>query len=328
MPRRTAIALAVTLALSAAAAAQDAPGAADHPLVTRYPGTELAWQAVENFMPFRIPVGPVTGYRQIDDWIDAEGRVTRSFYSYRGTDRSFDEVYRNYLDAFTAEGFDIRAQGISDTRAGAEVGGRQWLDVYLRESPLPKAGPVGAIAAGTSSQGGQGGFVASKDRAAGMVHVAVVVEQHAEDQVAALIDIVEAKPAEMGLVAVDAEAIGRDLAEKGRVVLDGLYFAFDSAELEARSAPALEAVAAYLGAHPDRRFYVVGHTDAVGNFDYNRDLSAARAAAVVAALANDHGIAHERLQAHGVGPLVPVFTNADDAGRDRNRRVELVEWPG
>jgi outer membrane protein OmpA-like peptidoglycan-associated protein len=183
------------------------------------------------------------------------------------------------------------------------------------------------MAAGTSSAGGAGSFVAYRDRAAGPVYVVVTVEQHAEDYVGTLIDIVEVDRAETGLVSVDAEAIGRDLTEKGRVVLDGILFDFDSATLQPASAEALAAIAEYLGANPGQDFYVVGHTDATGSFDYNRDLSAARAQAVVDALARDYGIDAGRLAAHGVGPLVPVFSNVSDAGRDRNRRVELVERP-
>jgi len=316
------------LALSPAAApAQDVAGVVEHPMVTRYPGQQIRWQTIENFRPYRIPIGPVTGFRTIDDWADLEGRVTRTFYAREGTDRGYDEVFLNFRDAFAAEGFEILAQGMSPTRGGTDVGSRQWLGIYLIENPFTAPGEVGTIAAGTASQGGAGVFVARRDRAAGPVWVVVTVEQHAEDYVGTLIDIVEVDTAETGLVAVDAEAIGRDLTEKGRVVLDGIYFDFDSATLQPQSAIALAAVAEYLAAHPDLVFYVVGHTDARGGFDYNTRLSQQRAAAVVAALARDHGVAAERLEAHGVGPLVPVFSNVSDAGRERNRRVELVERP-
>ena len=50
--------------------AADVAGATEHPLVSRYPGQELRWQTIDNFREFRIPTGPVTGYRNIDDWID------------------------------------------------------------------------------------------------------------------------------------------------------------------------------------------------------------------------------------------------------------------
>ncbi|MCL4186646.1 MAG: OmpA family protein [Rhodobacteraceae bacterium] len=318
-------AIALVLVTAAAAVAQDIGGAADHPLVTRYPGQALRWQTVENFRPFRIPVGPVTGYRTIGEWRAVEGRVSRSFYALSGGERGYDEVLLNYRGAFAAAGFEIAAEGQSATRAGPQVGGRQWFDVYLAANPFTAPGDVGSMAAGTSSQGGAGSFVAFRDRAAGPVWVVVTVEQHAADQVGTLIDIVEVALAETGLVAVDPEAIGRDLAEKGRVVLDGLYFDFDRATLQPRSDKALAAVASYLAANPGTRFHVVGHSDATGATDYNLALSRARAEAVIASLAGHHGIDPARLEAHGVGPLAPVFSNASEDGRARNRRVELVE---
>lgn len=326
MPRCLVVILALVLG-AGPLAAQDIEGVSEHPMVERYPGQDIRWQAIENYRPFRVPVGPVTGYRSIDDWIDTEGRVTRTFYRYQGADRAYSEIYLNFLDAFRGEGFEILAEGIFDDRRGTDVGSRQWSEVYLIENPVGTEGEVVTLGAGTSTQGGAGAFVARTDRAAGEVLVVVQVEQHAADYVGALVDIVEVDRAELGLVAVDAEAIGRDLEEKGRVVLDGILFEFDSAVLQPASAEALAAVAAHLAAHPGDRFYVVGHTDAKGRFDYNTELSLARAASVIAALVERHGIAAGRLEAHGVGPLVPVFSNASEAGRERNRRVELVERP-
>jgi len=50
----------------------------------------------------------------------------------------------------------------------------------------------------------------------------------------------------------------------------------------------------------------------------------ARAEAVVEALVSRHGIARSRAVPAGVGPLAPVASNASEAGRAENRRVELV----
>jgi len=70
---------------------------------------------------------------------------------------------------------------------------------------------------------------------------------------------------------------------------------------------------------------VVGHTDGQGSEQYNKDLSTKRAQAVINALVTNFGIAENRLQARGVGELVPVATNRAKEGRQLNRRVELVE---
>ncbi len=307
------------------ASAEDIAGVEEHPLISRYPGQEIRWQHIENYMPYKIPVGPVTGYRTISDWIETEGRVTRTFYRYQGTDRTYSEIYKNYMDALVAQGFEILGSGISVDRKGNDIGSGTWTQVLFIQNPATKPGEVGTFFSGTSSSGGAGSIVARKERAAGTVYALINVEQHSSDYVGTLIDIIEVEQAETGLVIVDPEAIGSDIDEYGRVVLDGIFFEFDKAVLKTESEQALKAVADYLDVHPNKNFYVVGHTDSVGTFSYNQKLSSDRAIAVVDALKADYNIASQRIIPHGVGPLSPVFSNGTDAGREKNRRVELVE---
>ena len=311
--------------MASVAMAQDIDGVIEHPMIERYPGQVIAWQHIENYQPYQVPVGPVTGYRYIEDWIETEGRVTRTFYKYEGEDRTFSEVYKNYLDALKVEDFTLLGHGMSADRKGRDIGSGQWMEVAFRANPTNKPGAVGTLFSGTSSSGGAGAIVATKERAAGTAYVLIFVEQHAKNYIGTLIDIIEVEAAETGLVVIDAEAIGSDIEEYGRVVLDGIVFDYDKASLKPESEPALDAIAQYLGSHPDKSFYVVGHTDAKGTFAYNQKLSDDRAHAVRKALIQDYEIRADRLQAHGVGPLSPVFSNSSDAGRDKNRRVELVE---
>jgi len=70
---------------------------------------------------------------------------------------------------------------------------------------------------------------------------------------------------------------------------------------------------------------VVGHTDNIGDIDYNLRLSKARADAVVRELVTKYGISPDRLKAYGVGSLAPIAPNKTEEGRTMNRRVELVE---
>jgi outer membrane protein OmpA-like peptidoglycan-associated protein len=178
---------------------------------------------------------------------------------------------------------------------------------------------------GSATSGSGGSIVAKKERAEGMAYVVVSVYQYRSDRIGILVDVIEQRAVESGLITVDAEAIGRGISEQGRIVLDGLFFDFDKATLQDRSQAALDEIAKYLKANPGQVFYVVGHTDAKGSLDYNLKLSRDRAYSVVRALTERYAIAAKQLEAHGVGPLSPVFTNSSDAGRERNRRVELVE---
>ena len=311
---------------AADAAPGDIAGAADHPAVSRYPGTVIKWQAIDNHLPYRIAVGPVTGYRAISDWVDTAGRVTRTYYELSG-ERTHAEVYLNYEKALKDGGFEILAAGMEPGRnVGKKPGGRGWLEVYFAQNPVDAPSKANVrLLTGSATAGGSGFVAGSKARADGTIYVAVTVTQYSADVVAVLIDVVEEQAAETDLVVVNAEAMGKDIDELGRVVLDGLFFDHDKATLAAKSKPALDEIARFLGLRPELTVYVVGHTDSTGSFDYNQKLSHARAQAVVAALVDGYGVASERLEAHGVGPLVPVFANGSDAGRGKNRRVELVE---
>ena len=78
-------------------------------------------------------------------------------------------------------------------------------------------------------------------------------------------------------------------------------------------------------AHPTLKLVIVGHTDNVGDLDYNMNLSKRRAEAVQVALVSSHNVDPSRLKAWGAGYLSPIASNKTEAGRAKNRRVELVE---
>jgi outer membrane protein OmpA-like peptidoglycan-associated protein len=71
---------------------------------------------------------------------------------------------------------------------------------------------------------------------------------------------------------------------------------------------------------------VEGHTDDEGEFDWNMELSADRAASVKSYLVEHFGIEADRMRTMGLGPTQPVDTNDTAEGRQKNRRVELVKF--
>lgn len=119
------------------------------------------------------------------------------------------------------------------------------------------------------------------------------------------------------------DRLAATLAQTCHVALTGVLFDFDKATLKPESDPVLKQVLALMTKSPDLRLEVQGHTDNVGPDDYNMTLSMARAKAVMTWL-GAHGIAADRLSAHGYGKTQPVASNDDDAGRARNRRVEIA----
>ncbi len=118
--------------------------------------------------------------------------------------------------------------------------------------------------------------------------------------------------------------MAKGLGETGHIALYGIYFDTDKAVLKPESRPTLEQIAKLLASQPQLNVFIVGHTDSQGAYDYNLDLSKRRAEAVAAELVKSFRIAQARLRTAGVGLLAPVGTNATDAGRALNRRVELV----
>ena len=104
-----------------------------------------------------------------------------------------------------------------------------------------------------------------------------------------------------------------------------IFFEFDSTVLLPEAEVLLARVGAALVSNDlaDFRFSVEGHTDSVGPESYNATLSQERAEAVKAFLIA-RGVSEQKLATVGHGESRPVASNGDDEGRQRNRRVELI----
>src|SRR3982075_1730028 len=103
----------------------------------------------------------------------------------------------------------------------------------------------------------------------------------------------------------------------------GLLFAFDSDSIQTAAATNLRELASSLQKYPESQLLIVGHTDNVGDANYNQRLSERRANSSAAYLAAQ-GVARARLATSGKGKSEPVATNETDAGRQKNRRVEVA----
>jgi OOP family OmpA-OmpF porin len=114
------------------------------------------------------------------------------------------------------------------------------------------------------------------------------------------------------------------LDQTGRAVLGNLAFATGSAQLADDNFASLQTLADYLLAFPDRTVALVGHTDSSGSLAPNIALSKRRAASVLERLVTDYGVDRRQLEAEGMGYLAPVSTNLTEAGREANRRVEVI----
>lgn len=111
---------------------------------------------------------------------------------------------------------------------------------------------------------------------------------------------------------------------------EGVLFDFDSAELKPEASATLDRLAEAIVLAAERRVTIRGHTDARGTDAYNADLSTRRANAVRDYLVARHSVDPARLDAVGFGETQPIAPNEapdgsdDPAGRERNRRVEVI----
>jgi outer membrane protein OmpA-like peptidoglycan-associated protein len=112
--------------------------------------------------------------------------------------------------------------------------------------------------------------------------------------------------------------------ERGMVMtLSDVLFDTGQATLKPGADRALDRLAQFLKDSPGTAVLIEGHTDSVGTDDYNLGLSQRRAQAVADALSS-RGISSDRVQTKGLGKAYPVATNDTQAGRQQNRRVEIV----
>lgn len=112
------------------------------------------------------------------------------------------------------------------------------------------------------------------------------------------------------------------VVEQAVIVLQGVHFEYDSAQLTVASTSLLSQAADSLRGQSSMKVEVAGHTDSAGSDAYNLDLSRRRAQSVVDFLVS-RGIDPERLTAKGYGESRPMADNATAEGRATNRRGEF-----
>jgi outer membrane protein OmpA-like peptidoglycan-associated protein len=118
----------------------------------------------------------------------------------------------------------------------------------------------------------------------------------------------------------EVERVGEGI----KVTFDsGLLFDFDSAALRTNAEQNLSEFAGSMKDFEDTKILIVGHTDAKGSASYNQDLSERRAQSAADYLMRE-GLTSNRLITAGKGESEPVATNETEAGRQKNRRVEVA----
>jgi len=147
----------------------------------------------------------------------------------------------------------------------------------------------------------------ARTREADAAHLAAANSEQQAAELQRQIDALQAKPTDRGLI----------------VTLGDVLFDTGKASLKAGATSNLNKLVAFLNEYPDRTVVIEGYTDSIGGEDYNQGLSERRADSVKSYLAGQ-GIGSIRLSASGKGESDPVAGNDSAAGRQQNRRVEVV----
>ena len=299
---------------------KDQAGAKDHPLVSRYAGSTLFAQGELNFDQTTFFIAPKKE-------TTLEGKIYNYLY-FGPSDRSDLEIFRNYQQALSTNGFKIahtcesvekcagdEYYGHAKKWTGDGKGFRNGYSPLSYFNNMPSYDPRYLVAQRDSAQG----------------KLTVVLTTVSDTTAAAaggkkyFLQVIEEKAMQTGQVAVtSAEAIRSGLANEGKIAFYGLFFETGKAQVLPASKPQLDEMAKYLQADSSRKFYIVGHTDNQGTVEGNISLSQQRAESVASQLVRDYRVDAKRIAARGVASFAPLASNEGDVGRAKNRRVELV----
>lgn len=286
-------------------AQKDKVGSKDHPLFQRFKQSYIYDYEVTSFDSYTIAMGKEVNSK-LSTKKEVEGKVFKIFYSLPTDAGSTYEIYSNYLNALKSQGASI----LFSCKKVSECGKYFWGALGDANKYLMPA-----------YYGEELAYIAAKFSKDGMTYYVAIVAGYGLSEQGYEIHVIETK--EMNQQ-INMDGIEKALDKDGKIALYGIYFDTGKSMIKSGSEQELNEVVNFLKKNSSVKLYVVGHTDDVGNFDSNMTLSKARATAVVNYLVSK-GISSSRLKAVGDGPTAPVASNGTDAGKQKNRRVELVK---
>lgn len=306
--------LLLLLAAPLAAQKKDLPGSADLPLVGRYEGALIVHFETKNFDESQFLTASPD---KPSNTISLEGKWTTIGYD-APAGRSSLEVFRNYQQKLESQGFKILYSCEKDACGSAS----RLVNAAFKGNPI-----VNRLSSGLGAYKSPRYATFRRQKEGVDIALAMYIGEDGNLSLGPRIFLhaVESKAMESGKILVPtAQEMVQAFATEGRIALYGIFFDTGSATVKPESTPTLEQIAALLKSNAKLSLLVVGHTDNVGDFQSNLALSQRRATAVVEALVKQHAIPAARLQPFGAGMIAPAASNAEESGRAKNRRVELV----
>jgi len=290
-------------------ARDDVKGSTDHSLLTRYPGSYIERHQQVDYDEVSLVNDVPNAVNKEFSLLEIVGDVTHITYIHQ--DVSTLKIYRNYVAALTKQGFETVFSCQKDSCA-------------KKRKTLTKLGDFISVDHVYNFYRHPRYLLMKNSHEGQTTYVAVFVGDH-EAVARTQLVVVRTEPLQKGLIKSNSDQVTKQLEQKGKASIYGIFFDYDKATIKPESDEALKVITQVLSKNKSLNIYVVGHTDDKGSSAYNVKLSKRRAAAVVKTLVKDFNIAPARLTAHGAGPFSPAASNRNDLGRQLNRRVELVE---
>jgi outer membrane protein OmpA-like peptidoglycan-associated protein len=287
-------------------------------LVSPFQGSTVLGTYESRFASLTLLSGPLDSKKVPTGTQSIEGALNSIIYT-RPEGISEFEVYSSYKKVLANAGFDF----LLDCKNGECNAKKPAKEAYGYPNKEIENRDYGKMPTSTTTwlTGWVTYYLSAKKKTADKTYYVMILISTQRDLYS--VDVLAVDEMEEGTVELAPELLKAKIADEGKAILDGLYFETGQAVLTDQSQPALNAIAIYLKDNAALSYYVVGHTDDTGNWDSNLSLSKNRALAVIEAL-KKNGVDTVKLTGYGVGPFAPVSTNQSDAGKSKNRRVELV----
>lgn len=320
--------------------AKDEKGANDHSILKRIESSEIIWSKVAKFDEFIISLERVEYNYDAQNFKPTkqekvEGLHTTLYYRLPGESSTLEAV-RQYEADLKSAGYKTLFNAENDKLDDgygrfvertfptvATTSGLQNLHAFNKEEQRYMA-LKGIGKDGNAIYVSIYAFVL-QDVTTGFEEIRDM-HQLVKGQTVVRVDVLETKAMENRMTLIKSAEISQTIAKTGRIAIYGVLFDTAKSDLKSESQAAMAEIAKAILANPEQRFLIVGHTDNVGDFAMNQILSQKRAGAVVAGLNANYQVPTSRVIAVGVGMAAPVAPNDEEAGRAKNRRVEIVKF--